>query len=141
MKSLPDKLRKNGFNYVKVIRKGTVCIYEQDYSKNVKYYEVFIVKAVNDRIYKGLLRPAHEVFPRDEDFGKTAWSCRRFEDAKKRFDQLVKAAEMDCQNTDTYAKLRNPSVLDERSSPKWTPTPHCHNLCLNQGGIVFQIYE
>ena len=105
MKSLPDKLRKNGFNYVKVIRKGTVCIYEQDYSKNVKYYEVFIVKAVNDRIYKGLLRPAHEVFPRDEDFGKTAWSCRRFEDAKKRFDQLVKTAEMDCQNTDTYAKI------------------------------------
>ena len=59
MKRLPDNLRKSGFNYTKILREGSICIYEQDYSENIRNYEIFIVKTAPDRGFKGVFFEAH----------------------------------------------------------------------------------
>lgn len=88
MKTLPLQLRKNGFNYTQVLREGNKAIYEQSVTSQVKYFEVFIVRQRPERILKGRLIHAGEVFPGNEDFGKTAWSFRNYEKALIKFNSL-----------------------------------------------------
>jgi len=89
MQPLPLKLRKNGCTYTQVHRHGNVCIYEQEVAENLNYYEVFIVRSKPLREFKGKSVPAMEIIPRNEDFGKTAWSFRTLAEALVRFNQLV----------------------------------------------------
>lgn len=91
MKTLPLTLPKNGFTYTLVCREGNVAIYEQRVSEKVKYYEVILIKIRPEQLFKNVIREAHEVFPCNEDFGKTAWSCRTLADAMNRFNALVDA--------------------------------------------------
>jgi hypothetical protein len=90
LRPLPKKLRKNGFDYSLVIRNEKVAVYEQGYSKNLKYYEVFIVRIKPAIKFKGKDIPQREIFPSDGDFGKTAWSCRTMEEAFKNLIELTK---------------------------------------------------
>ena len=90
IKNLPVKLRKNGFNYTQVLRGERSCIYEQMVceEKDIKYYEVFLIRVRPQRTAFGKEFPAKERFPNDEAFGKWAWTFRSYEDAKWRFDEL-----------------------------------------------------
>ena len=90
MKPLSDILRKNGFTYTLVLREGQSCIYEQSVAEKTAYYEVFIVQVRPQETIKGKMLPNREVFPGNEDFGVTAWSCRTLDDAMKRFEKLKK---------------------------------------------------
>ena len=81
---LGDQVRKNGFNYKVVFREGRKCIYEQTVLPNLLYYEAFIVQISPKTILNGIVLPEREVFPGNEDFGNTAWSCRTFADAMER---------------------------------------------------------
>jgi hypothetical protein len=97
-KKLPLNLKRNGFDYTQVLLSGDCYIYKQDYNSAIEhnepgitpeiiYYEVFRAKVrPNETIY-GKHYPAREVFPRDEDFGKTAWSMRELDRA---IDKLMK---------------------------------------------------
>ena len=76
MNPLPYIIRKNGFTYTKVLRDGRKAIYRQTYCENLEYFEVFIVRESRERIFAGNTFPVKEQFPGNEDFGKTAWSCR-----------------------------------------------------------------
>ena len=89
MKPLPPKLRKNGFDYQLVIREGNVAIYRQEYTENVKYYEVFIIKVKSEQNINGRFYPEREVFPGNSDFGRSAFSYYSLDRAKERFDLLV----------------------------------------------------
>ena len=89
LRSLPDILRKNGFTYIKVLREGRSCIYEQIVTEKTHYFEVFSVKVRQEQTFNGKFYPEHEVFPADSDFGKTAWSFRHLDDAMVRFNRLV----------------------------------------------------
>ena len=88
MKILPKELRKNGFLYTLVLREGNKAIYEQTVTTKIKYFEVFKIRTRPERYFKGKLFPAGEVFPSNEDFGKTAWTCRTYEKAMERFNSL-----------------------------------------------------
>jgi len=88
MEPLDHKLRKNGFDYILVRREENVAIYRQECAEDVNYYEAFIVKTRPEKVFKGVLREAHEVFPANEDFGKTAWACHSLEDTNRRFEGL-----------------------------------------------------
>jgi hypothetical protein len=88
MKPLPLILKKNGFTYTQVLRNDKVCIYRQEVAENLNYFEVFTVQIKPQALFKGKLIPEREVFPGDEDFGKT-WSCRTFDEAEVRFKKLV----------------------------------------------------
>jgi hypothetical protein len=98
IKKLPHRLRKNGFTYSQVMVCGEYRIYEQDYnsgirhnatefSPTIKCYEIFKVKVRPAEIISGIQYPEREVFPKDEDFGKTAWSMRELDRA---IDKLIK---------------------------------------------------
>lgn len=88
MKTLPQKLRKNGFDYTLVLRGRRSCIFEQRVSEKTKRYEVFLIKVRPERYLYGKLLPAKEVFPHDEAFGYTAWCCWNLPAAMKRFTKL-----------------------------------------------------
>ena len=90
MMQLADNLRKNGFNYTKVLPDGRKCIYEQLVPPNLKYYEVFKVQDRPEVVFNGNTIPAREVYPGNEDFGNTAWSCRTLDDAMLRFNKIGK---------------------------------------------------
>ena len=88
-KQLPPSLKKNGFAYTLVRRTERVCIYAQAVSEKVTAYEVFIPRIIKPTLLpSGYRSEACEVFPGNEDFGKTAWTCTTLEKANERFDQL-----------------------------------------------------
>jgi hypothetical protein len=86
---LSTTLRKNDFTYTQVLREGRSCIYRQQVLEDLNYFEVFTVKVKPQALFKGKLIPEREVFPYDEDFGKTAWCCKTYDEAKFRFKTLV----------------------------------------------------
>jgi len=49
---------------------------------------VFIIKVLPSILLFGKRLPEREVFPGNEDFGKTAWSCRTLVKAMERFNKL-----------------------------------------------------
>lgn len=99
MKRLPPKLKKNGFDYSKQLVCGNYYLYEQDYNSGiednepgitlaVRCYEVFRAKVRPSELIKGKLYPEREVFPKDEDFGYTAWSIRDMGEALNKLMKL-----------------------------------------------------
>ena len=83
MKTLENTIKKNGFTYKLHKREDDLAIYEQwDYDNPDKpiliAYEVFIVKITKDFEIKGKQITGGERFPRNEDFGYTAWTYSTF---------------------------------------------------------------
>ena len=96
MKPLSDTFRKNGFNYVRIMREGNIALYAQrlkdgPIEKDAKClaYEVFKVKQNPDYIMAGTLIPAHESAPGNEEFGRLGWSFNTLERAKAKFNEMV----------------------------------------------------
>jgi len=85
---LPNKLRKNGFNYTLIRREGSLCIYEQTYTDKIKYYEVFVAQVSPAKTIFGKEYQQRELFPSNTDFGKTAWSCRTLKNAIERMNEI-----------------------------------------------------
>lgn len=81
-------IRKNGFTYTQVCRGERSCIYAQNGTPELAYYEVFLIRHSRDKNINGKLIEARERFPKDEDFGITAWTYRNLKDAERRFEQI-----------------------------------------------------
>lgn len=88
MKILPDKLSFNDFEYEKVIRIGKKCIYCQKIAPDCFQFEVFIVRVKKSKYIFGKFTQEREKFPKDEDFGKTAWSCSNIKSAIIKFNKI-----------------------------------------------------
>jgi hypothetical protein len=88
MNTLPLKLRKNGFNYTQVLRDGNKAIYAQSVTPKLTYFEVMIIKSRPEEVIKGKILPEREVFPGNEDFGYTAWTCMTLERAMEKYNLL-----------------------------------------------------
>jgi hypothetical protein len=86
---LSDVMRKNSYTYVLYRRGKRSCVYEQKLTELRSVYEVFIIQISRNRILPdGSTGVAKEVFPHNEAFGKTAWSCTTLERALIRFNEL-----------------------------------------------------
>lgn len=90
IKVLPEKLRKNGFDYVLVKRSEDRAIYSQHTGLGqLVAFESFKIK-------KGKPHPKSEEdiknydfterFPTDEDFGKTAWTYQTLKEAEEAYE-------------------------------------------------------
>jgi hypothetical protein len=88
LKTLPPVLERNGFRYTLVLRGKRLCIYQQEVTKDVCYFEVFLIKTRPERQLCGKTLPAQEIFPNDEAFGYWAWSYRKYEHTFHRFTEL-----------------------------------------------------
>lgn len=83
-----DKIRKNGFDYIKIRVGERSCIYAQLYEEKPIGFEVFIIKVQKESERFGKTFPAKFRFPGNEDFGKWAWSYRSLELAENKFNEL-----------------------------------------------------
>lgn len=94
MITLPEKLRKNGFQYSLVLRGERSCIFQQEVAPNLTCYEVFLIRIRQERIiridFQEKLISAREVFPSNEDFGQSAWAYRDYNKAFERYLELEK---------------------------------------------------
>ena len=88
MKKLPDELRYNGYKYTLYKRGEKAYIYTQHVGPGIKRYEVFLIRIRPEEKIFGKLYPEREAFPANEDFGKTAWTYIKLENALKAFDEV-----------------------------------------------------
>jgi hypothetical protein len=88
MITLPSKLRFHGFTYTQVLRGVRSCVYEQTVTQEIKYFEVFTIRIEPETTIGGKFYPERERWPKDEDFGYTAWTYRDYEKALKKFNEL-----------------------------------------------------
>jgi len=84
MKKLPVELRENGCTYTLVYRTNEKAMYKS----NKDFYEVFKIKTRLKEKFKGKEYPEREVYPRKEDFGRTAWCFSKFKKAHRRYREL-----------------------------------------------------
>lgn len=90
MKKLKQTIEVKGIdepmNSTQVKRKGNICMYLRDDGA----YEVFIVKIQKAKVIKDVVFEQREVYPKNEDFGVTAWCFWKNEvRANMKFQELV----------------------------------------------------
>lgn len=94
METLQKEIRTNGHIYQQLDRTNNTAIYSQ-HTKDGQLagHEVFIIKIGKETEINGKLIPERELFPKNEDFGKTAWSVGIDEThALKRFKEITNLA-------------------------------------------------
>lgn len=75
MKELPTRIEKKGFVYEQIKRNDFKAIYSQSNKMgNLIGHEVFYIGKAKESEAFGVMFPAREVYPCDNDFGVTAWS-------------------------------------------------------------------
>lgn len=90
MKKLDTVIKKRLFEYNLIDREDHKAIYSQSYEGKVIAYEVFKVKVAKETELFGAIIPEHEKFPGDNDFGVTAWSCKTYDKAIERYNNIAK---------------------------------------------------
>lgn len=96
MEKLPLEIKKNHYDYKLISRNDKAAIYGQYLpgGELLIAYEVFQIReqqastsVINGQIINYIEK---ELFPSDEEFGKTAWSFNNLENAEKCFNGLSK---------------------------------------------------
>ena len=88
MITLPKILRYNGFKYTQVSNGKRSYVYEQWSTPKNRSYEVFFKKIKPTKFIFRKWYFKREVFPDNEDFGKTAWTFRSYNDALRKFEEI-----------------------------------------------------
>jgi hypothetical protein len=90
MKKLQEEYSKNGYHYKLVRRDDKKALYSQSYDNIMVGYEVFKIRIQRARFSQiiGTYIPAHERFPSDSDFGRSAWVFIDLYDALIRYDNI-----------------------------------------------------
>jgi len=75
MDTLQKEIKTNGHIYHQIDRTNNTAIYSQhNKDGQLAGYEVFIIRIAPEQEVMGKQYPERELFPKNEDFGKTAWS-------------------------------------------------------------------
>jgi len=84
-----DKIiNKNNYTYTQVLKGKRYCLYEQRGVANMRCFELFKLKVLAPMELNGKKYEEREVFPKDKDFGKTAWTICDWEKALAKFNEL-----------------------------------------------------
>lgn len=94
MKTLETTFKNQDYTYEQASRDGDVATYiVRSANTNVTHgYEVIKIKKIKEKTFpNGITTPAHEAYPSNEDFGKTAWYYMygQADKAKARYQELV----------------------------------------------------
>ena len=87
---LPQNLTYNHYGYTQVLKGKRYCLYEQNGIANMRCFELFEIKVRPKKDIKGIVLEEKELFPKDKDFGKTAWTICDWEKALAKFNELEK---------------------------------------------------
>lgn len=88
MRPLPLTIEKRRMRFVQIQRSDRVALYEQYINERKTAFEVFCIKQSKGYTFpNGATTPPSEMYPSDNDFGKTAWSIGIFQDESLSFDK------------------------------------------------------
>ena len=96
MEKLPEIIKKNNYEYHQLKRNDKAALYSQNLPGGELpiAYEAFEIRFLKEgtAVIGGVTinYVEKELFPSDEEFGKTAWSFQKFENAEKCFNGLSK---------------------------------------------------
>ena len=85
---LDEIINKNNYTYTQVLKGKRYCLYEQRGVANMRCFELFEIKVLAPMHLNGKKYEEREVFPKNEDFGRTAWTICDWEIALSRFNEL-----------------------------------------------------
>ena len=85
---LDEIINKNNYTYTQVLKGKRYCLYEQRGVANMRCFELFKLKVLAPMELNGKKYEEREVFPKDKDFGKTAWTICDWEKALAKFNEL-----------------------------------------------------
>ena len=85
---LDEIINKNNYTYTQVLKGKRYCLYEQRGVANMRCFELFEIKVLEPMHFNGKKYEEREVFPKDKDFGKTAWTICDWEKALAKFNEL-----------------------------------------------------
>jgi hypothetical protein len=88
--ALPLRFKKNGFLYWQVCRSDRAAIYEQKLINGQArvYYEVWRIRVLQPRVFKGVSYPQREAAPSNADWGRYGWTFYTLGEAQEKYDQL-----------------------------------------------------
>ena len=90
MKPIPKTFKQNRFNFELVTRNGQVAMFKKDKPGiDQTWYEVVVLRQEPDKTMFGRFVPAHEVMPRNEEWGANGWTYTDLTAAMVRFSNLV----------------------------------------------------
>lgn len=96
VKLLPVELKKNGYYYIQIARTEEKALYGQCHTAGTDpfAYEAFFIRkqlpSTTTIAGQQIVFEHKEIFPNDEEFGKTAWSFQNREIAMKFYTQMRK---------------------------------------------------
>jgi hypothetical protein len=96
MKPLSLHLKRKGVFYSQEQRTETTALYSLRYDQRgpIIGFDCFQVRLLGGKLFKGKTIPPYEQFPRDSDFGSSAWSFSTKEAAMEKFNELVNASQV-----------------------------------------------
>jgi hypothetical protein len=91
MKPLPEHLCRNGCYYDLVQRMADVAVYSLRYENGgpILGFDVFRVRRMGERVFKGKIIPPYEQWPPGEAYGRYAWSYDTEKTAMEKFIELT----------------------------------------------------
>lgn len=94
MKTLPTFIKKRGFAYEQIVRKGNVAVYSQIQEGRIVAFETIIIRVGAASERHGIKFPAMELYPGDTQFGLFGWSHGVFEDENRAKQNALDHLEM-----------------------------------------------
>lgn len=85
---LLSNLHYHGFNYTLVCRGRRSCVYHQMYEGKTVGYEISLIRIQKEVVLYGKTCLIHERWPKDGDFGNTAWTCWTLDEAITKYNIL-----------------------------------------------------
>lgn len=90
MKPLDKTIEGRGMKFVQIERTEDVALYAQFINDIKVAFEVFIIrKSQGYKFPNGLVTKPAEIYPKDNDFGKTAFSIGIYNDEKLSFARAL----------------------------------------------------
>ena len=88
MRTLSREINLNGYTYVRVLSGKRTYVYEQRGVSNMRCFEVFEKNTLEPKEIMGKKYPKREVFPKNDDFGITAWTYCDYNKAIEKYNEL-----------------------------------------------------
>lgn len=94
MNPIDHEFTRNGFHHQLVERGGLVCIFRRWKDERTPHFEVVVLNEQPDaeRVLPDgnkLDYPAHETYPSDEQWGRSAWTFMTRGEARDKFSELL----------------------------------------------------
>lgn len=90
LKKLPVTFKKNGYDFEQLDRGEQKAIYSATFGGRVVAFEVIKIRIRKEQtnLFTGNLDPPTEIYPGNEQFGKTGWFISTREKAYEKYNSL-----------------------------------------------------